>query len=213
MYNIIPGILEKDWERIEEKLNLLKGNSKIVHIDFISDPPSTFSDPVPFSKYRNDFTLEAHFIGYDPIQYIDPFYKAGFKRFVGQIEKMPNQAEFVTKGKLLGKVGLSIDGQTELKELKVGLSDLDFLLIMTVKTGASGQFFEDSYLQKVKEVRKILLEKPGTSNLTIEIDGGINEETIIKAKEAGADLFVSNSYIFNGNPKENLQKLSLLLSA
>ena len=127
--------------------------------------------------------------------------------------KMPNQAEFVTKGKLLGKVGLSIDGQTELKELKVGLSDLDFLLIMTVKTGASGQFFEDSYLQKVKEVRKILLEKPGTSNLTIEIDGGINEETIIKAKEAGADLFVSNSYIFNGNPKENLQKLSLLLSA
>ncbi|OGH05156.1 MAG: hypothetical protein A2W22_05800 [Candidatus Levybacteria bacterium RBG_16_35_11] len=213
MQKVIPAILEKDWPKIEERLNLLKGISKIVHIDFINDSPLTFPDPVPFSKYRNDFIFEAHFIGNDPIQYLDPFYNAGFKRFIGQIEKMPDQAEFVAKGELLGMVGLSIDGPTELKGLKVELSNLDLLLIMTVKAGASGQLFEDSYLQKVKEIRKMLLENPGASSLIIEIDGGINEETIIKAKESGADLFVSNSYIFNGNPKENLEKLSSLLGA
>lgn len=199
MVEIVPGILEKDWNEIEKKLESIQSFAKSVHIDIIDgifSPDHTFLDPTPFAKHSKDLFLELHMMVENPIQYLQSFAKAGFKRFIGHIERMPNQAEFVAKAKELGEVGLAIDGPTGLSEIKVPYADLDCILIMTIKAGKSGQEFNPEYLNKVRTILNI------NNSIKVEIDGGVNDRTIHQAKESGASRFVSNSFIFNSeNPQ------------
>ncbi len=201
MNEVIPGILEKEWSAIERKLELLKSFAKTVHIDIIDGKfadNTTFLDPGPFKKYEKDFLLEVHMMVEDPLKYLKPFAEAGFQRFIGHIEKMPDPVEFIAQGQLLGAVGIAIDGPTEIDVLKdINLNDLDCLLIMTIKAGFSGQEFNPDLLEKVKEIKK------NYGYLPIEVDGGINRETILKAKEAGANRFVTTSHLFGS---ENLEE-------
>jgi len=209
MHEVIPGILEKDWSKIEGKLKLVKSFTKSVHVDIIDGKfalNTTFLDPSPFSKYSQDLFLEVHLMVENPIQYLQPFAKAGFKRFIGQIEKMPSQAEFVAEAELLGEVGLAVDGPTELSEIKVPYGDLNCALVMTIKAGQSGQKFNPEYLKKVDTVKKV------QKFLPIEIDGGVNDKTILVAKSVGVDRFVSTSFIFNAqNPQEQYNLLNKCL--
>lgn len=207
MNEVIPGILEKEWVDIERKLELLKPFAKSVHIDIIDGKfadNTTFLDPEPFKKYEQDFLFELHMMVDDPIQYLKPWANAGFQRFIGHIEKMPDPVEFVAQGQLLGAVGFAIDGPTSLDIIKdVNLNDLDFLLIMTIKAGFSGQQFDEDLLEKIREIKK----KYGY--LPVEVDGGINQETILKAKEAGASRFVSTSHLFKSESiEETYHKLT-----
>lgn len=208
MFEIIPGILEKDWTEIERKINIAKQFSKNIHIDIIDGkfaPNSTFIDPLPFKKFTSDLFFELHMMVEDPIQYLKPFADAGFKRFLGHIEKMPDQAEFVAEGQLLGEVGLAVDGPTPLEAIKVPYGDLDCALIMTIKAGESGQEFNPEYLKKVETLRQVEDPRRRTQGqfLTIEIDGGINERTIIEAKDAGATRFIANSFIFDAQDPQS----------
>ena len=209
MHEIIPGILEKDFSGIERKIEIVKPFAKTVHIDIIDGkfaPDTTFLDPIPFSKYAQDLFLEVHMMVENPIQYLESFAKAGFKRFIGHIEKMPSQAEFVAKAKLLGEVGLAIDGQTSLSEVKIPYDDLDCILVMTIKAGQSEQEFNPEYLKKVDAIKKV------QEFLPIEIDGGINDKTILVAKSVGVNRFVSTSFIFSAqNPQEQYNLLNKCL--
>lgn len=192
---IIPGILEKDWSEIERKLSLVKPFAKTIHIDIIDGkftPNTTFLDPTPFAKYSKDVFFEAHLMVEEPISYLKPLADAGFKRFLGHIEKMSDQVEFVAQGQLLGEVGLAVDGPTSLESVKVPFDDLDCILIMTIKAGESGQEFVREYLDKVKTLRQAQGQF-----LQIEVDGGINDKTIVESRSAGATRFVANSFIFN----------------
>jgi ribulose-phosphate 3-epimerase len=203
MFEIIPGILEKDWSAIEQKLEQVKPFAKSVHVDFIDGkfaPNTTFLDPKPFAKYAKDFVLELHMMVEDPLQYIKPWADAGFQRFVAHIEKMPDQAAFVADAQLWGEVGLALDKDTSRDELKVSLEDLDSLLFMTVKAGFSGQQFEESALAKIKQLGEEVL-------IPIETDGGINEETIEIAYAAGARRFVATSFLFAMDTPEKQYEL------
>ena len=207
MYEIVPGILEKEWGEIERKINLVKSFAKSIHIDIIDGkfaPNATFLDPAPFSKYTKDPSInsgqgvffEVHLMVEEPIQYLKPFADAGFKRFLGHIEKMSDQVEFVAQGQLLGEVGLAIDGPTPLESMKVPPDDLDCILIMAIKAGQSGQAFVPEYLKKVEMLKQV------QHDIVIEIDGGINDKTIVESRSAGATRFVANSFIFNSqNPQ------------
>ena len=95
------------------------------------------------------------------------------------------------------------DRQSTLDAIKVPLDDLDAVLVMTIQAGFSGQTFEESLLQKVKTLR----EK--NEFLPIEVDGGINDETIALAAAAGANRFVATSYLFNQTetPEEQFKLL------
>jgi ribulose-phosphate 3-epimerase len=198
MAEIIPGILEKEWSEIERKFGIIKPFAKSVHVDILDEKftannaGATFLNPIPFSRYSQDLFLEVHMMVEDPIQYLDSFAQAGFKRFIGHIEKMSDQFKFVAKAKQFGEVGLAIDGQTPLEKIKVSLSDLDSITIMTIEAGKSGQVFNQKYLEKVK----ILRSSQCNVKIPIEIDGGVSDETIIFGKYAGADRFVANSAIF-----------------
>ena len=202
-YRIIPGILEKDWPVIEMKIQQVLPFAKAIHIDLIDGkfaPNTTFLDPSPFKKYTKDAFFELHMMVDEPINFLKPFADSGFQRFIGHIEKMSDQVEFVAKAQLLGEVGLAIDGPTEIEKIEVPFDDLDVILFMTIKAGASGQDIIDDYLIKVKQIRDKTL-------IPIEVDGGINDQTILSAKESGADRFVATSFIFKGTPQEQYKIL------
>ena len=204
MFEVIPGILEKEWEAIEKKIELVKPFAHTIHIDLLDGkfaPNTTFLDPQPFAKYTKDTFFELHMMVDDPVRYIKPFAEAGFRRFIGQVEKMPDIAEFVAEGQLLGEVGLALDGKTAVEAVTVPFEDLDFLFIMTVNAGYSGQEFQPAFLEKVEALRvKNPLNTHGEP-LPIEVDGGINAQTITEAKDAGATRFVATSFLFSSpNP-------------
>lgn len=215
MCDIIPGILEKDWESIEKKIKTVETLTNRIHIDIIDGKFSenkTFLDPEPFAKYSDKFFLELHMMVEEPINFLEPYAKAGFKRFLGHIEKMSSQEDFVAKGQVLGEVGLAIDGPTSVDELKVNLEDLDAILIMTIKAGYSGQAFMPENLKKIEALierfkNENILKKP-----TIEVDGGTNDQTIILSNKSGAKRFVATSYIFKEDPIAQFNKLKELIS-
>jgi len=221
---VIPGILEKDWSEIERKIEIVKSFAETasqssvaeanaapaIHIDIIDGkfaPNTTFLDPSPFAKYSKEIFFELHMMVNNPVQYLKPFARAGFKRFLGHIEKMSDQDEFVAKAQELGEVGLVIDGITPVSNIKVPYGDLDCVLIMTIKAGQSRQEFVPEYLEKVRRIR----EK--NKFLAIEVDGGINDKTIIQAKEDGATRFVSTTFIFNPLLDSSPQKQFSLLQS
>ena len=202
-YRIIPGILEKDWPAIELKIQQVLPFANAIHIDLIDGkfaPNTTFLDPAPFKKYTYDIPFELHMMVDEPINFLDSWADAGFQRFIGHIEKMSDQVEFVAKAQLLGEVGLGVDQDSQLDAIEVPFSDLDVLLFMTVKAGASNQEFVEKNLDKIKSARE-------KSFIPIEVDGGINDQTILKAKENGAERFVATSFIFKEDPSEQYKIL------
>lgn len=200
-----PGTENPDWKSMEQKLQIIKPFAKIVHIDLLDGKfaqNKTSLDPNPFIPYTKDMVFEAHLMVEDPIQYLDAFAKAGFKRFIGQVEKMPDIAEFVAKAENLGEVGLAVDSETPIDVVLPYIEDVDFVLIMTVKAGFSNQQFLPNVLEKVKNIREKALFLP------IEIDGGVNDNTIVEAKQAGATRFVSTGFLFGStNPASQFELL------
>lgn len=213
---IIPGILEKEWKDIERKIELVKSFAQVIHIDILDGKfaqNTTFLDPKPFKKYSSDILFELHMMVDDPIQYVQPFADAGFKRFLGHVEKMPSVAEFVAKTQLLGEVGLAIDGPTSLESVHVPYEDIDCLLFMTITAGFSGQSFTSAHLEKVKKAREASYKEDELRVLPIEVDGGINDRTIVEAKEAGATRFITTSFLFGGeDPKKQYETLVNLIN-
>lgn len=222
MFEIVPspGTENKNFEEIEEKIEKVKPLIKTIHIDVIDGKfanNTTFADPTPFMKYTKELpggqrgqyvndkglVFEVHLMVEDPLSHIKKWADAGFHRFIGHIEKMPDQEAFVAEAQLYGEVALAIDKQSPLDAIKVPLDDLDAVLVMTIQAGFSGQRFEESLLQKVKTLR----EK--NEFLPIEVDGGINDETIALAATAGANRFVATSYLFNQTetPEEQFKLL------
>lgn len=207
-HQVIPGITEKEWSGIEKKINTIKTFSNKIHIDFIDDEFSkspTFLDSAPFSKFAGEFYLEAHIQVNEPINYLDSLAKAGFKKFIANIERMSDQVGFVAKAELLGEVGLGFNLNTSIEQLKVPFEDLDLVHLMTIPANESGLKFDDSSLQKIKDLRL-------KTTIPIEVDGGINDQTLPLCKDAGANIFVSTSYITDSqNPQEQFNKLNSLL--
>lgn len=204
MSELIPGILEKDFLEIEKKLQIIKPFSQKVHIDFLDgkfSPEVSFMDFPQFSKYKNDFFMEAHLMVEDPSQYVKQLATAGFKRFLGQVEKMGNLEEFIAEGQIFGEVGLALDINTLIDVINIPFDDIDTILLMSVKAGKSGQEFMPEVLEKIRTLRQI-------TQIPIEIDGGINEQTLVQAKQEGVKRFVVTSSIFKSqDPMESFEKL------
>lgn len=195
MFEIIPspGTEIANWQEMEQKIEVVKSFVKSIHIDvadgkFVNN--TTFADPEPFKKHTKDLLFEVHFMTEEPVQYIDAWAAAGFQRFIGQIEKMSDQAAFIAKAEAFGYAGLAVDGPTSLDKLTIPHIDLDTVLIMTINAGFSGQKFQPEQLEKVRTLTKDFELFPA------EVDGGINEQTLVEAWNAGARRFVTTSAIF-----------------
>lgn len=202
---IIPGILEKEWDQIETKLEQIKTFTNTAHIDIIDGKfvnNRTFLDPEPFKRYSDRLFLELHMMVVDPVEFVESWGQAGFRRFLGHAEHMSDQKEFIKAAKKYGEVGLALDGPTHIASIKVPFETLDSILIYTSHSvGFSGPRLLDDRLDKVRHLKKL-------TNIPIEVDGGINNKTIERAKDAGATRFVATSFIWQSeNPAEQYKKL------
>ncbi|HSX08767.1 MAG TPA: hypothetical protein VLF93_01280 [Candidatus Saccharimonadales bacterium] len=221
MYEIIPspGTDNKDFSEIEKRISLVRPFVKTIHIDVCDGkfaPNTTFSDPEPFKTLTKSLPgdeggwetgekglyFEVHLMVEDPIKEIKKWADAGFRRFIGQIEKMPSQEEFVAEAQMHGEVGLAVDGPTPLDMVKASYEDLDVILFYTGdKAGFSGKSFQEDRLEKVKTLRQ------KNEYIQIEVDGGINDETIEIAAAAGVTRFVTTGFLYSLNSPEEQYKL------
>ena len=207
---VIPGILEKEWPPIEEKLKKIKTFTNTVHVDIIDGKfvdNKTFLDPEPFKQYSQDLFLELHMMVIDPVKLVEPWAKAGFRRFIGHVEHMTSQREFIAESKKYGEAGLALDGPTHISAIKSPFEDLDCILVYTSnRVGFSGPPLMEERLDKIRHLRKL-------TSRAIEADGGVSEKTLDRVKQAGASRFVSTSAIWNHeNPEEKYKNLLGIVS-
>jgi len=200
---IIPAIIAQTQTELDEKLNKVEGYAELVQLDIMDDifvPNNSLYFDFDISGRNTSF--EAHLMINDPKGWIEKNWSKVDTIIVHleSCEKPEDIIKFVkNKGK---KIGLAINPETAVLEVKPYLDDIDQLLIMTVNPGFYGSKFLPETLCKISEVRKI---KP---DLDIEVDGGITPDTIRSIKEAGANMLVSGSYILKSNSvKESMDKL------
>ncbi len=196
MAEVIPAILEKDFDKIEKKIRLVEGLVKWVQIDLLDNTliqNVSFFDPAPFAAFSTSVKLELHLMVRNPLVYLPGFVKAGFKRFFAHVEG-DYVEEYIAEGlKYDVEIGLAIDGPTPVEKVQKYLADVDCVLIMAVEAGAPGKPFREDTVEKIKNIRESDFEIP------IAVDGGMNEETAKKVIEVGANRICSCSYIF-GSP-------------
>jgi len=200
MVDIIPGILEKEWEMIEERLRLVTGLVEWVQIGFADNtmvPNTTFLDFSRFSlpsealaKEGPTPALEAHFMVANPEKYIKTAADAGFKRLIAHVEAHDPRL-FLDQVKYEHvEVGIAIDGPTEFESVEPFLEEVDFVLVMMVEAGFSGGKFLPECVEKIKSIHSYLPDLP------IEVSGGITDKTARLVCDAGATRLVSSSFIF-----------------
>lgn len=205
MAEIIPAIIAKSQLELEEKINKIKELSRRIQLDimdgvFVPNESLDFDFKLPEIGSR----FEAHLM----IKYPDKWVENNWKKvetILVPIESCQNPRQVIDFLKGKRKLGFALNPETSLKKIKDYLNELDIILIMTVYPGFYGAGFLPAALEKVKELRKL---KP---KLDIEVDGGINPQTIKMAIEAGANFLVSGSFVMNSqNPEEAIKTLEKL---
>ena len=208
---IVPSLLSADFSKLEEEIRAVeRAGTERLHLDVMDGhfvPNITFG-PIIIKAIRKltDRHLESHLMISEPGKYLKQFIEAGCDTVLIQIEATDNVGEKLEKIRDLGaNCGVVINPPTEFDVLKPYLDKIDHLLLMTVNPGFGGQELIPEVLDKVKKARPYADEY----GFPIEIDGGVNLETITAAREAGTDLFVAGSAVFGeGQPEENYIHLS-----
>ncbi|MBU4221623.1 MAG: ribulose-phosphate 3-epimerase [Euryarchaeota archaeon] len=204
---IIPAIIARTQKELDEHLRNVEGYSELVQLDIMD---GTF---VPNNSLYFDFdvsgsniSFEAHLMITDPVGWIEKnWWKVD--TIIVHFESCQNPEDIIRFVKNKGKkIGFAISPETAVHNVKPYLDDIDQLLIMTVNPGSYGGKFLPGTLSKISEARKL---KP---NLDIEVDGGVAPDTIKLINDAGANMFVSGSYILKSDGvKEAIDSLKKLI--
>jgi ribulose-phosphate 3-epimerase len=208
---ISPSILSADFSKLCNNIKALeKAGADYIHIDVMDGhfvPNITFGPKlVKDIRKCTNLPLDVHLMINNPEDYVERFANAGADIIGFHYEATENLMKLAEKIKACGKkVGITLSPQTDGEVLKNIIEKFDLVLIMTVNPGFGGQSFMHSQLDKIKYVRK-LINKSG-KNIDLEVDGGINLETAKLVRQAGANILVSGSYIFNGDLKDRIKDL------
>jgi ribulose-phosphate 3-epimerase len=201
MIKIAPSILAADFSKLgEEVLEVEKAGADWIHIDVMDGHfvPNITMGPIVVEALRplTKLPLDVHLMIEDPDRYIEDFAKAGADWITVHVEAAKHLHRTIELIRSFGvKPGVVLNPHTPIESIQHILEDVDMVLFMTVNPGFGGQKFIHSVIPKVEQLAKIIKDK-GLS-IEIQIDGGINEETIVLCAKAGATVFVAGSAIFN----------------
>jgi ribulose-phosphate 3-epimerase len=191
-------MLKCDFGNLHREIELLEsGNARVLHLDVMDGHfvPNLSYGPMVIERLRpmTDVPFEAHLMISDPVRYADDYLKAGCNLLTFHIEAVPEPRALIERIHAHGgAAGLAINPKTPVETLEPFLDAADLVLVMSVEPGFGGQKFIPGALDKLRWLRSHL---PRTTLLSV--DGGIEHETIAQTAQAGANVYVVGSAIFD----------------
>ena len=209
MKTLSPSILACDMLNLGNEIKKIEqSGAKYVHIDVMDGvfvPNISFGMPVISAARKcTNLVLDVHAMIIEPDRYIDDFFKCGADILTFHTESLSKDRilNAINKIHSLGKkVGLSIKPKTPVEEILPYIDLIDMALVMTVEPGFGGQSFIEDTMSKVETIRK------ASTTIDIQVDGGINEKTLITAKNAGANIFVLGTGFFKSEKTPNASEI------
>jgi ribulose-phosphate 3-epimerase len=198
---IAPSILSANFGNLAESIEQVK-NAEWLHIDVMDGHfvPNITIGPMVVKGLRpyTSQVFDTHLMIKDPKKYAKEFVDAGSDRITFHIEAIDDPKETIDYMKSLKvRVGVSIKPDTPVAKIAPYLPMLDQVLVMSVEPGFGGQEFIMKSVLKIEELDRI--RKKDSLSFLIAVDGGINKETAVFCKKAGADVLIAGSYIFKSD--------------
>lgn len=208
-YRLCPSILSADFNRLGEQIKILEREGvEYLHIDVMDGdfvPSISFGMPVIKSiRKESNMFFDVHLMVTEPERYIRDFVECGADSITVHAEACEDLERTLEQIKASGvKAAVSIKPSTPVNDISHLLEDVDMVLVMTVQPGFGGQKYMDECTEKIKEVRELI--EAENLDVDVQVDGGINDETMETVLTAGANLLVAGSYVFKGNLEKNVK--------
>ncbi|NLM73798.1 MAG: ribulose-phosphate 3-epimerase [Clostridiaceae bacterium] len=205
MIKIAPSILSADFSKLGEEIKKIEvSNSDMVHIDVMDGHfvPNITIGPLVVSAIRpiTKLPLDVHLMIENPEKYITAFREAGADIITVHAEAVTHLDRVISQIHESGaKAGVALNPATHESALEYVLDKIDMVLVMTVNPGFGGQKFIEGMTKKISNIRRAIQER--NLNVDIQVDGGINEKTVSKVYNAGANIMVTGSaFFYNPDP-------------
>lgn len=209
MYILAPSVLAADFGKLaEDTAKAREGGARYLHLDVMDGafvPSISFGMPVIASlRGYTDLVFDVHMMVEDPGRYVESIRKAGADIITVHQEACTHLDRVIGQIKASGaKAGVALNPATPVSTLECVLDQVDMVLVMSVNPGFGGQKFIPYTLDKVRALRQYFDGKGLSTD--IQVDGGVNRDTIRPLIEVGANVLVAGSAVFGGDVKANVE--------